>query len=64
MTAPEIVAALRAYADPKNVAGMARYGISTTGTLGVPMPVIRRLARQAGRGKGCPLGQCLRHASA
>jgi 3-methyladenine DNA glycosylase AlkD len=49
MTAPEIVAALRAQADQKNVAGMARYGISTTGTLGVPMPVIRRLARQAGR---------------
>jgi 3-methyladenine DNA glycosylase AlkD len=48
MTAPEIVAALRAHADPKTVAGMARYGISTTGTLGVPMPVIRRLARQAG----------------
>ena len=49
MTAAEIVAALRAHADPKNVAGMARYGISTSGTLGVPMPVIRRLARQAGR---------------
>ncbi len=49
MTAPEIVAALRAYADPKNVAGMARYGITSNGTLGVPMPVIRRLARQAGR---------------
>ena len=29
MTAPEILAALRAQADPKNVAGMARYGIST-----------------------------------
>jgi 3-methyladenine DNA glycosylase AlkD len=49
MTAPEILAALRAQADAKNVAGMARYGISTAGTLGVPMPVIRRLARQAGR---------------
>jgi 3-methyladenine DNA glycosylase AlkD len=49
MTAPEIVAALRAQADQKNVAGMARYGISASGTLGVPMPVIRRLARQAGR---------------
>ncbi len=49
MTAPEILAALRAEANPRNVAGMARYGISTTGTLGVPIPVIRRLARQAGR---------------
>jgi 3-methyladenine DNA glycosylase AlkD len=47
MTAPEILAALRAQADPKNVAGTARYGISTAGTLGVPVAVIRRLARQA-----------------
>ena len=38
-----------AQANPKNVAGMARYGISSAGTLGVAMPVIRRLARQAGR---------------
>jgi 3-methyladenine DNA glycosylase AlkD len=49
MTAPEIIAALRAQANPKNVAGMARYGISTTGTLGVPVAEIRRLAKQAGR---------------
>ena len=49
MTAPEILAALRAQANPKNVAGMARYGISAEGTLGVPMPVIRHLAKQAGR---------------
>jgi 3-methyladenine DNA glycosylase AlkD len=48
MTAFEILAALRAQADPKNVAGTARYGISTAGTLGVPVAVIRRLARQAG----------------
>jgi 3-methyladenine DNA glycosylase AlkD len=49
MTAPEILAALRAQANPHNVVGMARYGISSAGTLGVPMPVIRRLARQGGR---------------
>ena len=49
MTAPEILAALRAQANPTNVAGMARYGISSTGTLGVPVAEIRRLARQTGR---------------
>jgi 3-methyladenine DNA glycosylase AlkD len=49
MTAHEVLAALRAAADPKNVAGMARYGISTLGTLGVPVVEIRRLAKQAGR---------------
>jgi 3-methyladenine DNA glycosylase AlkD len=49
MTAAEILTALRAEANPKNLAGMARYGISTEGTLGVPVVVIRRLAKQAGR---------------
>ena len=49
MTAPEILDALRAQANPKNVAGMARYGISTAGTLGVSVVEIRRLARHAGR---------------
>jgi 3-methyladenine DNA glycosylase AlkD len=49
MTTPEILATLRAAADPKNLAGMARYGISTQGTLGVPVVVVRRLAKQAGR---------------
>jgi 3-methyladenine DNA glycosylase AlkD len=49
MTAPEILAALRTQANPKNVAGMARYGISTKGTLGVPVGELRRLAKQAGR---------------
>jgi 3-methyladenine DNA glycosylase AlkD len=49
MTTVEILAALRTEANPKNVAGMARYGISTAGTLGVPVVVIRRLAKQAGR---------------
>ena len=49
MTAAEILAALGAQANPKNVAGMARYGISAKGTLGVPVAEIRRLAKQAGR---------------
>jgi 3-methyladenine DNA glycosylase AlkD len=44
-----LLAALRAHANPANVAGMARYGIRTAGTLGVPMPVLRRLAKEAGR---------------
>ena len=40
---------LRAHANPANVAGMARYGINTTGTLGVPVHVLRRLAKEVGR---------------
>ena len=49
MTAREALARLRAEANPANVAGMARYGISTAGTLGVPMPRLRRLARECGK---------------
>jgi 3-methyladenine DNA glycosylase AlkD len=42
---PEILAALRAHANPENVAGMARFGISSQGTLGVPVYVIREIAK-------------------
>jgi 3-methyladenine DNA glycosylase AlkD len=45
----QLLATLRAHANPANVAGMARYGISSTGTLGVPMPVLRRLAKESGK---------------
>ena len=45
----ELIEQLRAHANPANVAGMARYGISTKGTLGVPVYVLRKIARQAGR---------------
>jgi len=40
---------LKSHANPANVAGMARYGINTQGTLGVPMPVLRKLAKEIGR---------------
>jgi len=52
LTAQEIIAALEAQANPANVAGMARYGISTSGTLGVPVHAIRKLAREVGRDHG------------
>jgi 3-methyladenine DNA glycosylase AlkD len=49
MKAAELLAELRAQANAENVAGMARYGISTKGTLGVPVAAIRRMAKAAGR---------------
>jgi len=49
MNAGEILTELRASANPANVRGMARYGISTRGTLGVPVAELRRLARCIGR---------------
>ena len=39
---------LEAIADPTRLAGMARYGISTTNALGVSIPELRRLARRMG----------------
>lgn len=49
MTAAAVCARLHAAANSANVAGMARYGISTVGTLGVPMPALRALARECGQ---------------
>ena len=45
----DLIAQLRAHANPANVAGMARYGINTEGTLGVSMVVLRKLGKQAGK---------------
>lgn len=40
---------LRSQANPDNVRGMARYGINTEGTLGVPVKYLRALAREIGK---------------
>lgn len=48
MTLRETIARLRAHANPRNVAGMARFGINPKGTLGVSIPVLRALAKQIG----------------
>ena len=48
MTSKEIVKILKSHANPANVAGMARYGINAKNTLGVSIPVLRKLAKQIG----------------
>jgi 3-methyladenine DNA glycosylase AlkD len=48
MTSSEIVKLLKTWRDPKNIAGMARFGISAKGTLGVPVPKLRGLAKKIG----------------
>jgi 3-methyladenine DNA glycosylase AlkD len=45
----ETINRLKEMGDPDNVAGMARYGISTEGTLGVPMPALRSMAKHIGK---------------
>src|SRR5437899_2680760 len=48
METAEILNLLRARANPANVAGMARYGINPERTLGVPVAVIRGIAKAIG----------------
>ena len=49
LTADEILDKLNAHADPAQLPGMARYGMSTENRLGVKIPVLRALAKQVGR---------------
>jgi 3-methyladenine DNA glycosylase AlkD len=42
----EVIARLKAQANPDNVAGMARYGISTTNTLGISINTLRKMAKE------------------
>jgi 3-methyladenine DNA glycosylase AlkD len=44
--AEDIVEELRGLASPANVEGMARYGISSVGTIGVSIPVLRAIAKE------------------
>jgi 3-methyladenine DNA glycosylase AlkD len=45
----EIIAKLKKQADPKNVAGMARFGINASNTLGIPTPFLRKTAKEIGK---------------
>jgi 3-methyladenine DNA glycosylase AlkD len=42
----EVIARLKTEANPDNVAGMARYGISTTNTLGISIYTLRKIAKE------------------
>jgi 3-methyladenine DNA glycosylase AlkD len=45
----KLIAGLRRRKNPRNIAGMARFGIAAAEPLGIPMPVLRQLARRTGR---------------
>jgi 3-methyladenine DNA glycosylase AlkD len=45
MTFDDLTRELHSLANPANVAGMARYGINTANTLGIPVTELRKLAR-------------------
>lgn len=43
-----VLARLRSMANPENVAGMARFGITTTNTLGISLWDLRKVAKEIG----------------
>lgn len=55
MKAKHLIARLNSLANPINAAGMARFGINPEKTLGVPMPVIRTMAKETGKDHGLAL---------
>ena len=49
MKKPKVIAKLQSLANPVNVAGMARYGINPTNTLGISIYVLRDIAKEIGK---------------
>ena len=49
MTVGEVVEMLRSRARPENIAGMARFGLTPDGRVGVSVPAMRDLARRIGQ---------------
>lgn len=49
MKLEDILKKLKSHANPKNVEGMARFGISPKNTYGVSMPILRKMAKQIGK---------------
>ncbi len=45
----DVIKELKANSSPKNIEGMARFGISSKGTLGVSIPVLRKMAKKTGK---------------
>ena len=49
MNSKQILKKLKSHSNAKNLEGMARFGINTKNALGVSMPVIRKIAKEAGK---------------
>jgi 3-methyladenine DNA glycosylase AlkD len=48
-SADQIIQKLKSLANPKNVEGMARFGINPNNTLGISVPVLRDIAKEVGK---------------
>ncbi|HTY12829.1 MAG TPA: DNA alkylation repair protein [Candidatus Omnitrophota bacterium] len=49
MNSKEVIARLKEQRNPKNIEGMARFGISSKNTLGISIPILRSLAKKIGK---------------
>jgi 3-methyladenine DNA glycosylase AlkD len=49
MNASQIIKKLKSHSNPKNVEGMARFGINPKNTLGVSMPLLHKTAKEIGK---------------
>jgi 3-methyladenine DNA glycosylase AlkD len=49
MNAEGIIEKIKLHANPKNIEGMARFGINPHKTLGVSIPVLRKTAKEIGK---------------
>lgn len=49
MDCNSVLKKLKSHANPKNVAGMARFGISSKNTLGISIPILRKMAKDVGK---------------
>jgi 3-methyladenine DNA glycosylase AlkD len=49
MTGQQILEKLRSWSDPRNVEGMARYGIRPQHALGISMTTLRQMAKEIGK---------------
>jgi 3-methyladenine DNA glycosylase AlkD len=49
MNSNQVIALLKKHKNPRNVAGMARFGINPKNTLGISIPFLRSLAKKIGK---------------
>ena len=49
MNSSQIIKKLKSLANPKNVVGMARFGINPEKTLGINIPVLRKMSKEIGK---------------
>ena len=48
MELKQILKKLKSHANPKNIEGMARFGINPKNTYGISIPVLRKTAKEVG----------------